>query len=663
MAETTDTPTPHVEEFEYRAEMKQLLHLIIHSLYTHQEIFLRELISNASDALNKVRFRQLTDHAVLDADAEHKITITLAADAGTLAVEDTGIGMTRDDLVNRIGTVASSGTLAFLDELKKTDKPVDAHLIGQFGVGFYASFMVADEIVIETRHADPDSHGLRWTSDGGGRFTIEEIDRPARGTTVTLHLKEDAKEFAEDFRVKQIIKKYSNFVDFPIRVGEEQVNTVKALWMKRKDDITDEERNEFYKFVSNDYQDPLGHLHLHIEGLVNFNALLFVPATAPMGLFREDYERSLHLYSSGVFIQDDARALLPEYLRFVRGVVDTEDLPLNVSREVTQASPVTAKINAILTGKVLGVLAEWAEHDAEKYDTFFTHFGPLFKTGITTEFSKRDQVLDLLRYPSTKTETDKATSLKEYVSRMQEGQEAIYYLMGDHLDVVTRNPNLEYFTKNDIEVLLLVDPVDVFTFPHLHTYDEKPLKSIEKADLNLKTDDETPEEDALSGEAVDTLLALFRITLGDKIEDVVASKRLVDSAATLVVGTQGMDTQMERMMKMMNQGFTGAKKILEVNTAHPLLKNMAKLKAEGGKDDLLEKAIHQIYEGALLIDGNLNQTAAFVERMTDLMVQATTSAKKTAPKKTSAKKKTTKKKPAPSPADSDASAEESGEQA
>ena len=622
MAETTATPTPHVEEFEYRAEMKQLLHLIIHSLYTHQEIFLRELISNASDALNKVRFRQLTDADVLDADAEHKITITLDAESNTLAIEDTGIGMTHDDLVERIGTVASSGTLAFLDELKKNDKPLDAHLIGQFGVGFYASFMVADEIVIETRHADTDSKGYRWTSDGGGRFTIEEIERPTRGTTVRLHLKEDAKEFSQDYRVKQIIKKYSNFVDFPIHVGEEQVNTVKALWMKNKDEIGDEELSEFYKFVSNDYQDPLGHLHLHIEGVVNFNALLFVPATAPMGLFQENYERRLHLYSSGVFIQDDAKALLPEYMRFVRGVVDTEDLPLNVSREATQASPVMAKIQSILTGKILSMLTDWAEHDAEKYNTFFTHFGTIFKTGLSTEFSKRDQIIDLLRYPSTKTEAGTTTSLKDYVSRMKDGQDAIYYLMGDHLDVVSRNPNLEYFAKNDIEVLLLVDPVDVFTFPHIPTYDEKPLKSIEKADLDLKQDDEA-NDDALTPEDTDTLLALFRVTLGDSVEDVKASKRLVDSAATLVVGTQGMDTQMERMMKMMNEGFSGSKKILEVNTAHPLLQNMAKLHAEGGHDALLEKTIHQLYQGALLIDGTLSQPAEFVERMTELMVKAT----------------------------------------
>jgi len=606
------TKTPPVEQFEYRAEMKQLLRLIVHSLYTHQEIFLRELISNASDALNKP-----------DADAAYRITITLDPEQHTLSLEDTGIGMTHDDLVHRIGTVASSGTLAFLEDLKQAgDKPVDAHLIGQFGVGFYASFMVADEVVIETRHAGADAQGYRWTSDGGGQFTVEAIDRPARGTTITLHLKDDAQAFSQEYRVKQIIQKYSNFVDFPIYVGDAQVNTVKALWLKPKDAITDEELQAFYRFIANDYQDPLGHLHLRIEGRLSFNALLFIPATAPPGLFREDYDRRLHLYAAGIFIQDDAKALLPEYLRFVRGVVDTEDLPLNVSREVTQSSPVMAKINAILTGKVLGLLDEWATQDPEKYDTFFQHFGSLFKTGLTTEYDKRDQVIDLLRYASTRTEPGRTTSLKDYVGRMKEGQEAIYYLMGEHRDVVARNPNLEYFKKNDIEVLLLVDPVDVFTFPHLHTYDDKPIKSIEKADLDLKQD-EHPQEGAMAGEDQDKLLALFKITLGDRVEDVVASKRLVDSAATLVVGAQGMDTQMERMMKMMGQDFGGSKKVLEVNTAHPLLKNMAKLQAQGGRDDLLEKTIHQLYEGALLIDGTLNQTATFVERMTELMVRAT----------------------------------------
>lgn len=610
-----------IEEFEYRAEMQQLLHLIVHSLYTHKEIFLRELISNASDALNKIRFRQLSEHSLRGPEADYRITITLDEEANTLSIEDTGVGMTREDLTERIGTVASSGTLGFLNELKKTEKPVDAHLIGQFGVGFYASFMVADRIVIDTLHAEPAEQPLRWESDGEGRYTIAESDRQERGTKVTLYLKESEAEFCKDFRIKQIVRKYSNFVDFPIHVGADQTNTVKALWRKRKDEVSEQDRNEFYKFITNDYRDPLGHVHLHIEGLVNFNALLFVPAEAPTGFYREGADKGLHLYSSGVYIQDDAKELLPEYLRFVKGVVDTPDLPLNVSREVTQNSPVTAKINSILTGKVLGMLKEWAEEGNDRYETFFKQFGSLLKWGVQTEFAKREDILDLLRYASTKTEEGKTTSLKDYVGRMQEGQEEIYYLLADHLDVALRNPNLEYFRKKDVEVLLLVEPVDVMTIPHVFSYAEKVLKSIEKADIKLDAD--TSEGQALAPAAVDHLLSLFRITLGGKIEDVIASKRLVDSAATLVVGSAGMDTQVERMMKLMNQDFEGSKKILEVNMSHPLLKNMARLRSDGGSDELLDKTVHQVYEGALLLDGNLSQTATFVERMTDLLVAAT----------------------------------------
>lgn len=613
----SETRSPAIQEFEYRAEMQQLLHLIVHSLYTHREIFLRELLSNAADALNKVRFQQLSDHTL--EDEAYKITITLDAEANTISVEDTGIGMTHDDLTARIGTIASSGTLAFLDEMKKADKPVDAHMIGQFGVGFYSSFMVADEVVIETRHAGKDAQGLQWRSSGAGSYTIEPVDRARRGTRVVLHLREDAEDFHKPFRIRQVIRKYSNFIEFPIYLEDEQINTVEALWRKPKDSITDDERSEFYKFITNDFQDPLGHVHLHIEGIVNFDALLFVPSKAPAGLLQGEDQKSVHLYSSGVFIQDDAHALLPDYLRFVRGVVDTDDLPLNVSREVTQKSPVTTKIRATLANKTLGMLKEWAGEDGDRYDTFFAEFGPLFKTGLATEFSRRSEYLDLLRYASTNVEKGNTTSLADYVSRMQDGQESIYYLLADHMDTALRSPNLEYFRSKGIEVLLMVDPVDVFTVMHLQAFDEKPLQSIEQADLDL----EAGKEDALSGEAEDGLLALFRIRLGDRIQDVKASRRLVDSAATLVVSSEGMDTQMERMMKMMNQDFEASKKVLEVNTAHPLMKNIWALKEAGERDDLIDQAIEQVYEGALLIDGNLTQTAGFVDRMTDLMVEAT----------------------------------------
>ena len=599
-----------------------MLHLIIHSLYTHPEVFLRELISNASDALGKVRFRTLTGEEVLEPKADLKVTLHTDAEAHTLVVEDTGVGMTHADLVERLGTVASSGTLAFVEQLRQSGKPIDDQMIGQFGVGFYAAFMVADEVVVETRHADPEGQGYRWTSDGMGSFTIEEIERPHRGTRILLRLKEEHHDFCEAPRLRHVIEKYSNFVDFPIFIEEEQVNTVKALWHQSKDEVDDEALNAFYKFVSHDWQDPLGHLHLHIEGRVNFHALLFVPKTAPPGLFREDFQQGLHLYSNKVFIQDDCQDLLPDYLRFMRGVVDTEDLPLNVSREVTQASPVMTKIRHILTSKVLGMLKEWAEKDSEKYDAFFGNFGTLFKMGLNADRENREKLVELLRYESTKTETGAVTSLAEYVSRMKEGQDTIYYLLADHREVAERNPNLEYFKKNDLEVLLLVDPVDVFTIASVDKYGEKPVISIEKADLDLKEDAEE-KGDSLAEAEANALVERFKAVLGEKVEDVIVSKRLVDSAATLVVGNTGMDAQMERMMKLMNQDYAGARKILEINTAHPLLKNLSALLKADGDDARIEQAVLQLYEGALLIDGNLTTPAAFVARMTELMVDAT----------------------------------------
>ncbi len=612
----------HAQEYEYKAEMKELLHLLVHSLYTHQEIFLRELVSNSSDALNKARFRKLTDKDILSHDTPLQIKITLDKEAGELAVEDTGIGMTREDLVERIGTVASSGTKAFLAQLKAQDKPLDGQLIGQFGVGFYSVFMVADKVTIETRSAEPDSTGYRWTSDGAGTFSIEEIERVERGTRITLHLKEDARDFAEAYRIQTIIKKYSNFVDFPIYVDGEQVNTVKALWHKQKDEINEDELNEFYKFISNDFMPPLGHLLLHLEGVVNFRALLFIPEKAPPALFRDEEYQKLHLYSNNVFIQDDCKGLLPDYLKFVRGVVDAEDIPLNVSREVTQSSPIMSKIRSILTGKVLGLLEDWEKDDPEKYATLFREFGPLIKTGISTDFKNKDRIIDLFLFPSTRLEKGSLTSLKDYVGRMKEDQTEIYYLLGEHRDVLERNPNLEYFNRHEIEVLLMDDPVDAFMITHLETYQEKPVVSIEKADIDLKQDQELARE-ALDQEDANTLTAQFKVTLGDRVEDVIVSRRLVESPVTLVVGKSGVDAQMERMLKMMDQNYVSASKILEINPVHPLIKNLSRMVEGEGDADLVEKVIVQLYEGALLTDGNLSQTSDYIARMTELMVKAT----------------------------------------
>ena len=611
-----NTSTEHIK---FRAQMQQLLHLIVHSLYSHKEIFLRELISNASDALNKVRFLALTDASL--AEADQKISIILDSDARTLKVEDSGIGMTRSDLIDRIGTIASSGTLEFLKKQKESDQPIDASLIGKFGVGFYASFMVADRVDVETRHATAGELGYRWSSDGSESFSIEEIAREHHGTTVTLHLKEDEKDFCEEHTVRRIIRKYSNFVEFPIFLGETQTNTVEALWRKSKGDITDEELSEFYKFVATDYMEPLGHLHLRIEGLVNFNSLLFIPAKAPAGMFREDFNQQLHLYAAGILIQNDARFLLPEYLVFVRGVVDTDDLPLNVSRETTQNSPVTAKIKDILTGKVLGLLSEWADdEDQDLYTTFFKEFGKVFKHGLMSDFKQRDSLMELVRYPSTKTVEGSLTSLRDYVERMPEDQEEIYYLLAETLELARTSPRLEYFRAKDLEVLLLHEPVDVFTAPQLSEYDGKPIKSIESGDLVLDEDEEE-DEVILPEDDRDNLLSLFRLKLGDKVQDVVASKRLVDSAATL---TGEMDRQMERMFQMMGPDESEPpKKKLELNLSHPLLTNLLALHNDSTHEELIDKTVHQVYEGALLVEDQLKDPSAYVQRMTDLMVEAT----------------------------------------
>ncbi len=607
------------QQFEYKAEMQQLLHLIINSLYTNQEIFLRELISNASDALNKARFQGLTDHSGGD-NADLKITITVDKEAKTLSVEDTGIGMTHSDLTERLGTIASSGTLAFIEEQKSSGKPVDAGMIGQFGVGFYSAFMVADNIEIETLHRSDDAQPLKWTSDATGTYTIGPSTRSEHGTKISLHLKEDASDFSDESRIRSIIRKYSNFVDFPIYLDSDQINTLKALWKTRKDDVTDQERSEFYKFISGDFSEPLGHLHLQIEGLLTFDALLFIPSQAPYSFFREDRRTDLHLYSSGVFVREDAEELLPEYLGFVRGVVDTDDLPLNVSREVTQNSPVAQRIRSTLTGKLLGLLDAWASEDVERYEKFFLNFGSALKTGLYSDLPRRDELLKLVRYPSTSGEH--LTSLSDYVTRMPDGQESIYYLLSDSLESAKKSPHLEVFASKGIEVLLLVDSIDGLTLPNVSKFEDKNFVSVTASELNLtETSDDA---EILPDDEVDTLLTLFRIQLGDRIQDVASSKRLVDSAATLVTAKDGMEPQLERMIKSMNPDYEGAKKVLELNIGHPLMKNLLSLKSSSeDHSDLIEQTIEQIYEGALLVDGNLTDPSAFVSRMTRVLVDAT----------------------------------------
>lgn len=611
----------HKQKFEFKAEMRQLLHLIINSLYTNPEVFLRELISNSSDALNKTRFLQLTGKEIQSPKLPLHIKIEADSKAHTFSIEDTGIGMTFNDLTERLGTIASSGTSEFIRQLKENKEKIDGNMIGQFGVGFYSAFMVTDKITVETRSADPEEKGWKWVSDGQGTFEITESKRKERGTKISFTFKEEHKELAEEYRIKQIIKKYSNFVDYPILVGKDEVNAKGALWHKPKEEVKDEELKEFYKFISNDFNDPLDHLQLAIEGRMNFKALLFVPSKAKPNFFRADELKSIQLYSNKVFVQEDCKELLPEYLRFVEGVVDSEDLPLNVSREVTQYSPIMTKIKDLLTKKILSMIEYWLESEPEKFKTFYKEFGPLFKSGLNSDFTNRERLIEMLRFQTTKSGDEELVSLKQYIERMPEFQKEIYYLSGENLKDLRKNPKLEYFKKKDVEVILLADPVDAFVVPGLYEYKEKPFKSIEKSDIELDKE-EAAKEDAISGSNLEAVIALFKEVTGEQIEDVQASKRLVESAATLTVGKEGMDPHLERMMRMMDQTQTlTSKKVLEINPEHALIKNLDRM-IQADNRDKAKLIAKQLYEGALLIEGDLESPSDFVNRLTEVLTMA-----------------------------------------
>ncbi|NEX12482.1 MAG: molecular chaperone HtpG [Prosthecochloris sp.] len=623
----SDTTPSNIQEFEYKAEMKQLLNLIVHSLYTHPEIFLRELVSNASDAMSKVRFARLTESGEA-ADAEElKISISVDKETRSFIIEDNGVGMTEEELIANLGTVAKSGTLGFLQAMKEQQAggQLDANLIGQFGVGFYSVFMVTDEVCVETRSESSDA--CRWRSTGEGTYTIEKIDRSERGTRISFTLKEDAAEFAEEYRIENIIRKYSNFVDYPIYLDGKKLNSVTALWQKSKSEMQEEEVNEFYKFVSVDFQDPLDYLHISVEGVVSFKALLFLPKDAPMDMLYQQGALENHgpqLYVRKVLIQHECKDLLPEYMRFISGVVDTEDLPLNVSREVVQSSPVMSKIRQILTGKILSWFERLSAEEPEKFRQFYKAFGPVIKIGLNSDFANRDKLIELLRFESTKTEEGQYVTLRQYVERMGDEQKEIYYLSGDNRRQLLSQPNLEYFQKKGVEVLLLIDPVDVFVIPSINEYDSKPLKSIEKADIDFASSDDE-EKESVSGTMIESLLKVFKETLGERVESVVESHRLVSSPVTLVGGSDAMDSQVEKMLKMMNKDSASAKKILEVNPAHPIIRNLASLSMLNEHDPMIRTVAEQLYEGALLLEGSLDSSVDFVSRMNELIEAATRS--------------------------------------
>jgi len=608
-------------QFEFKAEMKQLLNLIIHSLYTNQDVFLRELVSNSSDALNKVKFLQLTGEKYLNPETELKVSINIDKENKTISIEDTGIGMSKEDLINHLGTIAKSGTLEFFKNVKENNNKLDGNLIGQFGVGFYSVYMITDEVTVETQKANEEENSYRWISKGEESFIIDEIEKRQRGTKISFVVKDEYSELLEDWKIKEILKKYSNFVEFPIYLNDEKVNNVTAIWQRKKEEVSKEELDEFYKFISSDYSEPLDSIQLDIEGNVNFKALLFFPQNAPVNFFAQENKKTLQLYINKVFIQDDVEDLLPDYLKFLKGVVDTTDLPLNVSREVTQKSPIMAKMKDVITNKVLSLMENWAAEDKEKYESFYKKFSSILKAGLNSDFKNKDRLTKLMRYESTKLGIGEITSFADYISRMKEGQEDIYYFSGQSREAVEKNPNLEYFKKNDIEVLVLTDPMDVFTLPYMFEIEGKKLKSIDKDDVNfdnIKNDDKS---DVINeNEEVDTeFLNAVKEVLGDKVEDVKISKRLVDSPATLVVGKEGMDAQMEKMMQMMDKEYKVSKRIMEINPNHKIILNLKKIYKNDGKTPLFENIIMQLFEGGLLLEGYLKSPVDFVNRMYSIL--------------------------------------------
>lgn len=612
---------------EFRAEIQQLLNILVHSLYRDREIFLRELISNASDALNRIQFELLTNRNVLDPEAELAIRITGDEKARTLTISDTGIGMTRDELIENLGTIAHSGAMEFLKQLQATDKPIASDLIGQFGVGFYSVFMVAEEVRVISRSYRPEAEACVWTSRGDDSYTLAGGDKPTRGTTIVIKLKEDAAEFASAWRVEQIIKKHSDFIAFPIYVGDKNqpVNRQRALWRQSPREVTAEQYDEFYKHLTLDFDKPLARVHLVTDAPVQMYAVLYVPAQRERGTLRaalrSDY--GLKLYSRKVLIQDYCKDLLPNYLRFVEGVVDSEDLPLNISRETVQATRLMEKMKSNLTRKVMDELERLAKEEPETYARFWEQFGIFIKEGIAADPTGRETLLPLLRFRTSKS-GDGLTSLADYVGRMKDDQKAIYYILGDNPKSVARSPHLDYFRAHNIEVIYLTETIDSFMVLGLRQFEGKPVKNVDDAGLELPqaaaegpaSAEQTPQDQ------FDALIERIRKVLGERIADARESKLLTDSPCRLVSPEGEAERDMARVRRLLDQKFEAPKKVLEINRGHSLIKNLARLIAKRPNDAIIDLSIEQLYENGLLVEGIHPNPAEMVGRIQALIEAA-----------------------------------------
>ncbi len=618
---------------EFQTEVNQLLHLIVHSLYSHKEIFLRELVSNSSDALDKLKHLTLTDDSYKSIQFDPRIDISFV-DTDTeknLTISDTGIGMNENDLIENLGTIANSGTKKFVEQLTG-DAKKDSNLIGQFGVGFYSCFMVAEKVEVTSKKAGEDK-AFTWISDGKSGFDITEAERDGHGTTIKLYLNEEGKDYIDRWEIQNTIKKYSNHIPFPIFLhyedtryeGEgddkkeikeqkvDQINAASAFWKRPKNELTDDEYKQFYKDLSHDYQDPMYWIHTHAEGMLDYTTLFYIPSAAPFDLYRADYQPGVKLYVKRVFITEDEKELMPTYLRFVKGIIDTEDLPLNVSREILQQNKVLAKIKNNSVKKILSEFEEIAK-DKEKYAKFFDQFGKPLKEGLYQDFENREQLLELMRFKTTK--SDEYISFAEYVERLQPDQKAVYYITGENEQAVKNSPLLEMYKKKDIEVILLFDEIDEIVFPTVNKYKDYDLKSVNRSDAaeDLKTEADKEQEKHL-----EPLIERIKKVLGEKIKDVKASSRLSDSPSCIVADSQDPTFQMQAMLKAMGQETSTVKPILEVNPTHDIILKMKEM-AEG---DEFADACYLIYEQALLAEGvKLENPADFVRRMNNMIKKA-----------------------------------------
>ncbi|HVO43135.1 MAG TPA: molecular chaperone HtpG [Aggregatilineales bacterium] len=607
------------QAFEFRAEIQQLLNILVHSLYTDREIFLRELISNASDALHRLQFEMLTNHDVVEPDAELKIAITIDEGAKTITVSDTGIGMNRDELIENLGTIAHSGALSFLNALKEKGSP-SADIIGQFGVGFYSAFMVADRITVTSRSYRQDDRAWLWSSDGTNAYTIEPGEKASRGTDVVLHIREEADEFLKPFRLEGIIRKHSNYIPFPIYVGDKVANAQTALWRRTPREVTKEDYLGFYKQLTFDTGEPQFYVHQVSDAPVQFYSLLYVPSKLDRGLFTENYEGGPRLYARKVLIQEHAKDLLPPWLRFVVGVVDSEDLPLNISRETVQANRVMARLKTALSGKLIGEMETMAEKEPDKYKTFWTEFGRMVKEGAATDASNRDRLAALLRF-RTSSHPDEDVSLKDYLGRMVDDQNEIYYLFGEDAKSLARSPHLDIFKSRGIEVLFLHDPIDSFVVNALFEYQGKKLRNgaEDRLELPKGKEPETPEAEPLAEDQLNALVERIKHVLGDQVGDVRVSTVLTGSAARLVTPEGGFGADMERVYRMLDKEFTAPKRILELNPHHPLIHNLAVL----DDDAMVDVVAQQLLDTALLQEGIHPNPADMVPRLQQLMEAAT----------------------------------------